>query len=75
MILPHKFENPTYNSLKIAADVINYLKQEKNDINKLYKEFEEHLSIEKFLDVLVFLFIIGKIDLIDNKLVLINETT
>lgn len=75
MILPHKFENPTYNSLKIGADVINYLNQEMNDINKLYKEFEEHLSLEKFLDVLVFLFIIGKLDIIDNKLVLLNETT
>lgn len=73
MILPNKFENPKYNSLKIGAEIINYLNQGNDDINTLYGFFEEIISPDKFFDILVFLYLLGEVDFLNNKLVLINE--
>ncbi|MCF8239754.1 MAG: hypothetical protein K9J16_00100 [Melioribacteraceae bacterium] len=71
--MPNKFENPKYNSLKIGAEIINYLNQGNDDINTLYGFFEEIISPDKFFDILVFLYLLGEVDFLNNKLVLINE--
>lgn len=75
MILPNKYENPENNSLVIAADIINKLREKPRDVNMLFQYFSDKIYLNKFLDILTFLYLVDIIQLDNDLIVLKNETT
>jgi hypothetical protein len=70
----NKYEDISHNTFVIGAKIIEKLKSGEQEINTLYFQFQELISITKYFDVLTFLFITGIIYSDGNKIHLIDET-
>ncbi|KUG06913.1 ABC-three component system middle component 6 [Solirubrum puertoriconensis] len=75
MITPTKHGDITKNALVVAAEVIKLLKKDDYNIDELHKVLAKKKEISLYLynDVLLFLYLVDAIELVQDKVILIEK--